>query len=922
MRVRWLGRIFAAVLLAAPLAGMLATGALAQGAKDFSELNRKVELLHRIGKYNEAAPIAEKVLALSKASLGEQHPDTLAAMTNLAQLYMGQGRLAEAGALLSRAITALERVRGKEHLETLTAVKLLAEVYTDERRFAEAEPLFRRAQAGATRVLGPEAPFTLGCIDGLAALSRLQGRMAEAEELYTSGLKTAERVLGPDHPDTIANVNNLGVLYRLQGRYAEAEPLYRRAVAASERVRGKDHPDTLKSLNNLAGLYNAQGRFAEAEPLYLRALESRERVLGGQHPDTLFSAATLGELYFKQRDWTRAAQLWRRSTRGIAARTRHGAGGAGASGKKASEAEQLSWQFSSLARAVYHQKEEGTSPNAAADMREMFHTAQWALSSQAAEMLAQMAARTAKGSGAMAGLVRERQDLLAEWQQRDAWRNAALGQETQERDAKEEAQNLARLDAINARITEIDRRLAVEFPDYAEFANPVPVTVEDIQAQLHPDEALVLILYAREWKPTPEETFLWVVTKTEARWERAEMRGADLAQEVQALRCGLDAAAWTGSECRKLLGEDYTGADAEQGKPLPFNLTRAHALYTALFGRFTDMIEHKQLIIVPSGPLTQLPFQVLPSALPSDGGFRKSGWLIRDHALTVLPAASSLKALRRVARSSAAAMPMIGFGNPLLDGPGGRNSEGAQLARGNQQCGAGEPLRIAAVRGLRSLKPVETKSGLADVATIRYQYPLPETADELCAVARDLKAETAEIRLGSRATEQEIKALSSSGRLAQYRIVHFATHGALAGQLSAASEPGLILTPPEKASEEDDGYLTASEIAGLKLDADWVILSACNTAGGDASGGQALSGLARAFFYAQARALLVSHWEVNSNAAVKLITSAAGTMARQASVGRSEALRRAMLALIVEGDEAETHPSYWAPFVVVGEGAR
>jgi CHAT domain len=130
-----------------------------------------------------------------------------------------------------------------------------------------------------------------------------------------------------------------------------------------------------------------------------------------------------------------------------------------------------------------------------------------------------------------------------------------------------------------------------------------------------------------------------------------------------------------------------------------------------------------------------------------------------------------------------------------------------------------------------------------------------------------------------------------------------------------------ILTPPRKASEEDDGYLSASEIAGLKLDADWVILSACNTAAGAATSSEALSGLARAFIYAQARALLVSHWEVCSEATVKLITKAIREMARDPNVGRAEAMRRSMLALIDKGEPHEAHPAYWAPFVVVGESA-
>ena len=177
------------------------------------------------------------------------------------------------------------------------------------------------------------------------------------------------------------------------------------------------------------------------------------------------------------------------------------------------------------------------------------------------------------------------------------------------------------------------------------------------------------------------------------------------------------------------------------------------------------------------------------------------------------------------------------------------------------------------------------------MSVIKRQVPLPETADELCAVAQDVKAEAArDILLGAKATEREVKRLSAAGELAKYRMVHFATHGFLSGQLEGTSEPGLILTPPGAATEEDDGYLSASEIAALKLDADMVILSACNTAAGAATSAEALSGLARAFIYAQSRALLVSHWEVYSDATVKLITATIREMTRDPKVGRSEAL--------------------------------
>ena len=129
-----------------------------------------------------------------------------------------------------------------------------------------------------------------------------------------------------------------------------------------------------------------------------------------------------------------------------------------------------------------------------------------------------------------------------------------------------------------------------------------------------------------------------------------------------------------------------------------------------------------------------------------------------------------------------------------------------------------------------------------------------------------------------------------------------------------------MLTPSAQGSQADDGYLSASEIAKLKLDADWVILSACNTAAGEAKGAEALSGLARAFFYAGARAMLVSHWYVNSEATVALIKGAFGELKAAPKIGRAEALRRSMLTLIDNGPQRFAHPAAWSLFVVVGEG--
>jgi CHAT domain-containing protein len=204
----------------------------------------------------------------------------------------------------------------------------------------------------------------------------------------------------------------------------------------------------------------------------------------------------------------------------------------------------------------------------------------------------------------------------------------------------------------------------------------------------------------------------------------------------------------------------------------------------------------------------------------------------------------------------------------------------------------------------RNVQHLAVRGGHADFEHLRSQVPLHETADELCAVSQTLGLKSEDVLLGERATEANVKQLSA------YRVVYFATHGTIAGEIEGTTGPGLILTPPKERTEKHNGYLSSSEVAALKLDADWVVLSACNTAAGGAQDTEALSGLARALMYAGARALLVSHWAVDSAATAKLVADAVGATARDKYIGRTAALRRAMLTMIDKGKPHEAHPTF------------
>ncbi len=560
-----------------------------------------------------------------------------------------------------------------------------------------------------------------------------------------------------------------------------------------------------------------------------------------------------------------------------------------------------------------------------------FSMGQWSAMTTAADALAQMSARFQTGNDALAGLVRERQDLARRQHGLNTRLISQLAQPRKQRKASAE-RNLRTLLKSNAqRLKKVDRRLKSSFPDYFQFANPAPLKAALLRKMLRPDEALVFFLDTPKTWATSGNSYLWLIWNKGSAFVQIKPGAKTLAEAVKELRFGLDASAGPKR------GLSFEGAslpnDSASGQGLPFNLGKSHQLYEILFGQIKKWTSGKKhLIIVPSGPLTALPFQVLITKrptryLPGYKGYARADWLIKDHALTVLPSVASFRALRSFShKGKRASQPYMGFGNPLLLGPGGND----RSAFAQKSCQTSVPFQMASAgtaSPFLNRAPKEFSSlfarGLGVTDAIRRQYPLPETAGELCAVARLTNTRNSAVYLGKNATEGKVKELSATGQLADVRIVHFATHGLLAGEtrllLKTSAEPSLLLTPPQKASRKDDGLLTASEIARLKLNADWVIMSACNTAAGDAVGGEALSGLARAFFYAGARALLVSHWYVNSQATVNLITTAFSEIDKNPLIGPSQAMRLSMLAMIRAGG-ANAHPANWAPFVLVGEG--
>ena len=907
--------------------------ALPEGHPDIAHsLNDLGEVYRLQGRLNEAEPLFKRALAIREKILPQGHADTSQSVNNLALLYQTQGRVSEAEPLVKQALAMRENALPEGHTDIARGLNNLALYYSGQGRFSEAEPLFVRALAIFEKGLPEGHPDIAENLNNLALLYQARGRLGEAESLFKRALAIFEKTLPEGHFSIAHGLNSLGFLYQGQGRFGEAEQLYQRALVMRENSLPDGHPAIAVSLSTLASLYFVQGRLADAESLTRRALAILEKTLPENHREIASSHGGLSAIAIAREDWPTALSEVGRATAILRGREAQIARGRTPAAE--GEVKQNANYFRLFILAAYRQDIQQASLR-----EESFEMAQWAERTAAGGALSQMAARQARGEGALGELVRELQDLESQMAAADARLVAALGRG----DAPQAGEIRQQYPVLEARWKGINQQLEGDFSEYVALANPKPLSIVDTQARLRDDEALLMFLGTLELPGIPGESFAWAVTKSDARWVKLALPPKVIAEEVAALRCGLDDTLWNGSEsedkCVELVkahrfdGVGFVGA-------LPFDLERARALYKALIGPLEDLVKDKHLLIVPSGPLTSLPFGVLVTEPPktripsSPAGYRDVAWLGTRQPISVLPSVASLKALREHAKSSNAGRPYLGIGNPLLDGPpdDDDSSKQSKIARAWQQCSlAPDQLQVAtsargrrSIPGLRSIIP----GTQANIEYVRRQTPLPETADELCRIARGLGVPESEILLGTHATEATVKDLSEKGRLGDYRVVHFATHGALAGEVKGLSEPGLILTPPPsgtsdtKLLERDDGYLTASEIATLKLDADWVILSACNTAGATGENAEALSGLARAFFYAGARTLLVSHWAVDSDAAVKLTTRAFQDLKANPGIGRAEAFRLSMRELIHNGSLNDAHPMQWAPFVVVGEGAR
>ncbi|WJI76705.1 CHAT domain-containing tetratricopeptide repeat protein [Mesorhizobium sp. C395A] len=903
-------------------------------------LNNLASTLVELGQFTEAMQLHRRALEIRKVSLGHENYEVSVSLNNLGNVYRELGLLYDAEDALRLALSIREKHVTPRGPNLASVLNNLALVYAAMNRGQDAERIYSRA----IRLLENRSDAGLrGMGQILSNLGRLYlswDQNDKAENTLGRAYEVSIRTRAPGHHE-IANALNFLAMAEIRNRkFDKAIEHLQEALAIRKSAIGHTHPHTGITQMRLGEALRETGRLAEAQNHAESGLDILRSQLGDNHPETADAFRQLGLILIERRSLTEGFRYLQQA---VAAQIKIAAFDFKRF-KNSDERSASELAYTQLIRAAWVL---GNGQRSAA-FDPAFSAAQSSTRNSANGALSQMAARFASGSGPLAAKVRQAQDLAQLRTAIDRRLVNLIGADDSQQAGATAATLRLELRTTDEKLSGAALQLERDFPDYAELVSVAPLASEDVQGMLGPQEALVLLLVTPAATPTPEETFIWVVTKERSTWFRSKLGELGLSERVAALRCGLDNGEWEdeakAKRCRELLG------GKRLVRRLPFNnkaLAIAHELYQELLAPAEDLITGKELIIVPTGPLTALPFHILLTAPPDmtiaaiTEAHRKAAWLVRSHAITMLPAVASLKALRQTTPTrTPAPEPFIGIGDPVL---------------GETTCPSPPPLS-ACPKGTPSRTMIASsdrvsgrysssnfRGGLAEAGELNKLPRLCDTAFELRCVGTTLKADPKALLLDAAATETAVKALSSSDRLLRYRVVHFATHGLLAGQLtggdgtpqgSQLQEAGLVLTPPPPGSEtdQDDGLLTASEIAALKLNADWVILSACNTAAGDKPGTEALSGLARAFFYAGSRALLVSHWPVASSAAVEITTATLQRLqAADGSLSRAEALRRSMLELLssepVSPIAAPTqidkaHPSYWAPFVLVGDGGR
>lgn len=807
-----------------------------------------------------AIPFINERMAIYQANQAVDSDGFESALVMLGQAYWSSNQRQLAVEAYQRLIGLAERRHGGRSREVASALWSLATLKDQLQEFEESRALYAR-QAEISKDLEAPPLWPLYEADTRAFPLMLEHRYQEAEQILRRAL-ASEAAAGPDQMGSVSRAKLLLVeVLCATGRCAEGEPLLLEELKASVAKPSFSRIDYIRVLLAALKFYEAQGRYQDGDRIV--AMIDRVYARTGLVP-AAFETGKLIDYFVKQARFMEALSWSSRAIkplRDMQSVALHAEGEGWLEEQRAAKA--LMFRHLSIMKAGW----DGFQTRPELVLEESFQVGQLARGSNVGQSIARMAVRKAQLGDAFATALRDVQDGHASLATGQAELSRLMSLPEADRGGVSIEARLAEIDRQRVELQERERALAARYPQYQSLVSQVPMSLAEVSSLLRPDEALLVIAV------DIGGSYAWLVRHDRAFFGPSTAGQGFYEDRVRELRAKLTSGETGWAPVAMVPGD---------GIPIYNAILVSFAMSGVLSGA-------NHVFVVADGALQSLPFGVLP-----DGNGPKPDWLARRYAFSYLPSVASLRAVRKAGIEDEGTAPFIGFGDPVL----GDLQTASTLSPRSIFGGAGH-----AARG-----------GLADVSVLRSAPALPETEDELRAVATALGAPESAVFVGQQATEARVKTMD----LGAYRVISFATHGVMAGELTEDSEPGLVLTPPAQATALDDGYLGAGEVAALRLNAEWVLLSACNTAAPNGTpGAEGFSGLANAFLYAGARALLVSHWRVESAATTELVSLTISKFAADPKASKAMALQRAMLVLMAR--PAYAHPYYWAAFSVVGD---
>jgi len=828
------------------------------------------------GDLAQAEEYQRQVLAIYE-KLTPVSPNTGSTLMNLGNVSRDRGDLAKAEDYFSRALTMDEKLApGSDNVAL--ALANLGGVALDRGDLAKAEQYLRKSLAIQEKI-SPGSAYVAERLTLLGSIALARGDLAGAKDDYQQSLTILEKT-APGSRFVAGNLYNLGIVSRDLGDLAKAEEYQKQALGIQQKV-APASLDVAETLDSLGAVAARRGDFTKSDELLGQSLAIREKLA----PDSLVVAESFGNLGSVARDsgdLEKAKEYYRRSLaiqeRLAPESTRHAETLADLAGimLRQRQLDAAAPLFDQALRALESQINRlGGSEETRLGFRAR-HLSYYR--DYVALLMRLHDQRPGEGFNAKAletserGRARELLELLNESHAeiRQGVEPALLQQERSVRTAlrakrayqirllagRHTPEEVSKVEIeISALVKDwetTEAEIRAKSPRYAALTEPQPLKISEIQRLLDPETLLL------EYSLNDDRSFLWLVTPD-------SLASYELPRRT---------------EVESVARRAYEELSANN---LPVRTQASRALSRMLLDPVAGRLANKRLVVVADGALQYIPF----GALRSSRGMP----LIAEHEIVTLPSASTLAILRQEMEGRSAAPKLaVVLADPVFSPDDPRVSPTSQAR-------------------LHALPSDKLERSAQDTGLVNFDRLVASRreADAIVALAGE--------HLSKEALDFDASLeTATSPDLSQYRIVHFATHALLNSQHPELS--GIVLSLVDRQGRPQDGFMQAQEVYNLRLNADLVVLSACQTALGKEVEGEGLIGLTRGFMYAGAPRVLASLWRVPDRATMVLMRRFySGILSK--GLPAAAALREAQAAMRAEKQRAA--PYYWAGFTLQGE---